>query len=385
MRSASPVLSRLRAPLAALLLLGNAAGGARTVLAAGNTVIVAATDAPTDCGRHRSAVTDLAAALTAAHSGKILLCPGTYALPGGTVVSGAKGLTIGQAVKGVAPRVLIDPSATVGLEIRDSRGVTLDGLVLDATANEQTLVMVQLSHARGKVRRSTLIGSATTATSILADAIGGTTPLTLAVSASELRGYQSFGVTVAGPMKLEVSDSLFDGSDGGRIATSLSVGVTFDGTTDDPITPTGFVRTSTFLGDDIGIRVLDGSRVTIGANRFSGNHEAVEIWGGIAHALSRNNRIVRNAIDHCDTCVFIDDEAADPARFQLLNTVIADNVFRADSPDDTAVDFRPLAPAVESVTGTVSGNTFIGFLNASHVLFDNNDYAGVKLGKNTIR
>jgi hypothetical protein len=72
MRRASSV-ARLYAPLAVLLLSSIAAGGARTVHAAGTTVIVANTDAPTDCGPHHDAVTDLTAALGATRKGKVLL------------------------------------------------------------------------------------------------------------------------------------------------------------------------------------------------------------------------------------------------------------------------------------------------------------------------
>ena len=124
--------------------------------------------------------------------------------------------------------------------------------------------------------------------------------------------------------------------------------------------------------------------MTISGNTMAGNHEAVAIEGGINHPLSRNNHVVGNTISACDTCIFIDDEAADPTAFQLLSTVIAHNVFQAHEPTDVAVDFRPLAPAVDSVTGTVSGNTFMGFLDDGHVVFNNNDFAGVKIGRNTI-
>jgi hypothetical protein len=58
--------------------------------AASSTVVVASTLAPTDCGNvHAAQSTDLAATLRAAVEGKVLLCPGTYNLPGGVVVTGS--------------------------------------------------------------------------------------------------------------------------------------------------------------------------------------------------------------------------------------------------------------------------------------------------------
>jgi hypothetical protein len=82
-------------------------------------------------------------------------------------------------------------------------------------------------------------------------------------------------------------------------------------------------------------------------------------------------------------CVFINDEAADPANFQLLDTLVANNAFQFNTPltMQIAVDFRPLAPALTSVTGTVAGNTF-NAIPPGHAIFNNHDWAGIKVGKN---
>jgi hypothetical protein len=39
---------------------------------------------------------------------------------------------------------------------------------------------------------------------------------------------------------------------------------------------------------------------------------------------------------------------------------------------------------VDAVTGTVTGNTFVGFLDEDHVVFNNNDFAGMRIGENRI-
>jgi hypothetical protein len=349
--------------------------------AAGSTVVVANTLTPADCGDiHVAQSTDLAATLSAATQGKVLLCPGTYNLPGGVVIGGANGLTVGQAVEGIQPTIMVDPSTTVGLEIRNSPNVRLDGLVFDARTNNQVLVVLQFAESAGEVRDTTLIGSTTTATGILAENIGGATRLKLAIKGSQIRGYQSFGVYTAGPVKLSVTSSLFDGADG-RVDSRMAAGIVFDGNTDDVITPTGTVSKSTIRNHVIGVRVIDGSEVTISKNLLTENHEAVVIEGGRAHALSRDNRVVGNTMATCDTCIFIDDAAADPANFQLLNTRIANNVIQATTATDLAVDFRAFEPALTSVTGTVTGNTFNAF-DANHAIFNNNGYAGIKVGKN---
>ena len=63
----------------------------------------------------------------------------------------------------------------------------------------------------------------------------------------------------------------------------------------------------------------------------------------------------------------------------------ADTVMRLTTPlmEQIGVDFLPFAPALTSVTGTVTGNTFIGF-NAGHAIFNNHDWAGIAVRDNTI-
>lgn len=178
----------------------------------------------------------------------------------------------------------------------------------------------------------------------------------------------------------------FDSTDGGRIRTFVAVGVEFDGTTDDAVTPTGMVTRSTFTSAETGVRILDGSLVTVSKNEFADVDIAVWVEGGINHALSRNNRVIANTMTDCFTCIFINDEADDPASFQLLDTLVASNVFRLTAPltMQIAVDFRPLAPALTSVTGTVTGNTFIGF-DLDNAIFNNHDWAGIDVRRNTIQ
>lgn len=353
--------------------------------AAGATVVVAATPNPVNCGRYKVAQsTDLGAALAAAKKGRLLICPGTYNLPGGIEVSGASGLTIAQAVKGVRPKIVIDPSATVGLQFTDSSNVTLDGLSFDATASATPdLVMVYFSQSSGRVRNTVLVGSETTATAILVSTIGKKSAPRFTVSGVQARGYGNFGLNVTGPIQLSLTASSFDGTDGGRVPADLSISVVLDGSGDDALQPTGAITRSTFANDAEGIRVWDGSRVTISGSTFTGNDLSVEIQGGLNHALSQNNRIIGNRFNLCNTCIFLDDTATAQEGFKLLNTLVSRNVFRAGDDNDTAVDFRPLEPGL--MTGKVSGNTFIGYLNASHQIFNNNDLAVIKIGRNTAR
>lgn len=368
------------APLTLMLALG----GAQPVQAAAPTVVVAPIPNPTDCGKFKVQSTDLAATLAAARKGTILVCPGEYALPGDTVIDGANGLTITQAIKGQQPVIGLASASEVGLEIVDSSNVVLSGLRFDATLNHSPdLVMLYFNGSSGKVQNATLRGSDTTATGILVSNLGAARALAFSVSGSQVLGYQSFGLDAAGPVRVSVTSSQFDSTDAGRINTTIATGVKLDGSAEDAITPTGSISKSSFGSQAAGVWVVDGGSVTVSANTFTLSQ--IGVWFeqlGQNHPNLRNNRVIGNKLIDCSTCVLIEDEANDPLTFKLLNTQVTGNTFENPNvPIMAAIDFLPFGPAQKTVTGTVSGNVF-NALTPGQAIFNNHDWAGIRIGKN---
>lgn len=371
------------APLLVMLALG----GAQPALAASSTVVVATTPNPTDCGKYHKAVTDLTSVLNTVKKGKVLVCPGDYQLSGDVVITGAKGLTIMQAVKGVSnrPHIVANPDNN-GLLIQNSAAVTLDGLNIDASGSMQNFyTAITFDHSSGNVRSTTLTQSAFSLNGIVVDNRSGNKVVKLAVTNTIVSGYRGAGVAAMGPVRLTITSSQIDGTRDGIFARVLQIGVSYDGETGDQVTPTGTLSKSTIRGNNLGVLIAGTSRVTISNNTLDRNNNGVRIEAG--PELSRTLKAIKvlgNSITEIPdggTGLMVDHNG--PTQFGMLNMLVSNNQFSAADPHGIGIMFRSPVPAARTMTGTVIGNTVNGFLRVNSIVNENN-FAGIVLKKNTI-
>lgn len=358
--------------LAASLLLAPALSAAQPAEAAASTVIVAPTLHPANCGRfHVAQSTDLLATLNSVKGGKVLLCPGDYTINDDVTVAAARKVTIGRAVKGVAPHIIIGDNKSIGLQIADSPDVVLDGLVFDARANPRPLIIVQFVSSGGMLRNTTLIGSPTTVDAIQVDNQARTAPARFTMKGGAARGYTGFGLEVIGATLVSVTAAVFDASDGGRVDGSGATGLLLDGQLS-PVTPTGHISRSTFLHNDIGVEAFETSRVLVSGNTVTDSRTGILVDSAAGQAVVTGNRVIGNTVSGihdggCGICVVL---SGGPNLIHLLNTSIIRNVVTSGAPGSAAVGIgvRANAPAQQSLTVTATGNRLVHFVPGDEII-----------------
>lgn len=333
-------------------------------------------------------VTDLTEVLNTTRTGRVMLYPGVYHLSGDVVIDGAQGLTICSAIKGAQPHIVVDPGAAIGLEIRNSRDVTLEGLLIDGSASRAGIATVQFTHSAGHVRETTLLGGLHSYRAITVDNIGGARLVTVHVRDCQLRGYVGAGIYASGPVRLNVTAALFDASDAGRVSARTALGVVFNGMTSDAVTAGGSVSHSTFRNHFQAIEAIETGGVIVSHNTLMDNVVGIAIeTAGVFHPMVSGNKVIDNIIrdiPNGGAGIFIFDNG-DPARSALLNTVISRNIITAAFPGATGFGIQASAnaPADTALTATISGNSLIHFAPRDAILNFNN-YAGLTLYNNTV-
>lgn len=362
--------------------------------AAGTSILVDDANPATDCGNYtnKTAVTDVAAAVTIANSGQtILICPGTQTMSAAARILGKK-LTIKQAV--VQPQgrpVIVVPDGAPGAFDVEGSTVTFDGLIIDASSSAgipADYVGIYMLNSSGSIKNSTILGPNTTGSSginIDGSALGF--PLSVSVSNSYILGYQFEGIYADGPVKLTVTGSHLDATDGARVGGGPT-GIVFSGNASSGVGPTGSVTKSKLLNNDTGVLILETSKVSVSTNTMINNGIGVQIFvsPGIAKHSADFNTITGNTILGIPSSgygVYAGDFSS--ATYTISKLTVSKNLFVAARYNTPSVAIHLATDVMNdsAVTGSVSGNTFVGSLQFIDGV--NGPFPGVKLNAGDIQ
>lgn len=350
--------------------------------AAGATIVVDDSAAATDCGKYTGQIADTLlqdAVNTAVTNSTIVICPGSYSLPGPLAVSGVK-LTIKRALIGAHTRPVIDIADTqmVGLNAANSN-LTIEGLIFDGRGNPNTYTGINLIHSSASIKNSTFLGpTQIDSTGISSDDFGQPDAQKLSLVNSNILGYGRYGVFVQGVVKVSVTDSFFDGTDGGRV-TSVSSGqsgIFFNGGPTLGETPSGTVSKSRFANSADGVYIAEVGRVSVSDSLFVNNVIGVHITAGDLVNNADGNKITGNTmmgVLSSGSGILVEDLNAPTTT--IRGTSITNNVISA-----VQYELGGLSPSgiavisnanTGSVTATLSGNTVIGFPLGNGVVISN--------------
>lgn len=373
---------RLTAAAAGIAAVFSSAAGAAQ--AATPPVIVALTAQPTNCGPYNAvtnAQTDLAATVSGATGGQILVCPGVYNLSGPVTINGATGLSVRRALLGPGNRPVLQIAAaqTYGIQVNNSTGVFIDGLILDGTANDggqAGFIGFDYENSSGGVRNNTVVGTGGAGgigVKVDATLSASTKPLPVLVTASYIVGAGAAGIQATGPAKLTIAADVIDGTDGGRVTLDAgSAGVKLDGS-GSAATPTGTVLKSTISNVETGVLLNQVSSVTVGSNTISAvSANGVAITTDGSHRADKN-KITGNTISGIGAhgLTITDTDSAEPGS---LGTLISKNVFQT-------AQYQYNGSTYEGVVFDITFNTHLP-LNTAKV--DHNFFMGFPVTPNTL-
>jgi hypothetical protein len=357
-------------------------------MAAAPTILVDAENPATNCGSYtgKASVADPVAAINGAVTGStIVICPGTYTLAGEITITDKK-LTIKRALSGEQSRPILDIDDTVdqGMDVANST-VTIDGLVIDGRGNPIDYTGINLNGSPTTIRNTTILGpDEDVSKGIASDASGSPKLMSLSISSSTIAGYRDTGVLVMGAVKLNLSSSHLDASDGRRVDSAEAVGVWFEGRATDSLSPTGIVTKSRILNNQVGIIIEESSKVSVTNNVLVDSLIGAIIVSELRSA--DNNKITGNTILGIPSGgegVLITNPNA--ANFTIKKFAVSKNVFVAEEYNSGAVGvlISSDVPATEAITGSITSNTFVGITT----FFDpfNGPYAGVTVKGNDVQ
>lgn len=342
--------------------------GAPAALAGGATVVVdTAGPTATSCGTYtgKPAVTDLAAALTAATGGTVVICPGSYSIAGVTI-NGAHSLTIKQAVPGAenAPHITIS-SGVAGLWIKSSTNVIVDGLLIDSTGIASgSYVSVYYYNSSGIVRNCVLLGAAAHSVSF---ATADVTPVKGTITNNTILGYAQ-GISAFGPAKLTISGNFLDGTDGGRLSMTGQTGIFFSGASS-VMDLSGSISKNTLINNFEAMTIEESGKVTMTGNLISSSSIGIMVRTYGSRHNADGNKIIGNtflAIPASGAGIFLDDEDTSAPLATIHGMSISKNTFHNTqfklSGDTTAGIYLTQANTTPGlISATVSGNSFTGF------------------------
>lgn len=349
-----------------------------------------------NCGKYdgKTAQTDPVAAISTAASGStIIICPGTYALVGDIPISGVTKLTVKRALTdpGNTPTLVADPVADDVFSLTNATGVTLDGLVIDGRAAllngyagirlEDSGITLKNSVLRGSIRPSS--------SGLVVNNGGGAKAIAVTVSNTVFAGYISYGVDLYGPAALALTTSTFDATDGGQIASAGGIAVRFYGVSSDAIGPSGSVSTSRMLNSEVGVEIYEAAGVTVSDNVFVNTASAVYIEEAGASRNADNIKVTGNTIRGVPanaqgiSVLDVDAATATVKNLTITGNVITAQQYGAGTPAPAGISIFANVAAATTVTGTLSGNTLLGF-QPGQAIVNNNGYAGVTISTDNI-
>ena len=367
------------AAMAALLWVGSP----EPALAAVGPVILAPTPSPSDCGSYHTAETDPVAALDAAKTGKVLVCPGTYNLSGEITITGANNLTIARAVTTGAtfPTFDMATGVTTGMDIAQSSNVIIDGLIFDGSANTQGgYINLEYEQSSGAVRNSSLIQPNTAQTvGLYAFEDASNKPLSMVITNTSVMGAGFAGVLASGPLKLTMTGVVVNAPDGGRITTpgrGLALGAA--STT---LIPSGRVDRCVFLAGSVpAVQLADVTGFTLSHSLLSSQTNS-DLTVSAGEHNAAGIKIVGNTftLGMSNPAIRVTDSSA---TFKISGMSITGNLITAGQHGTAqpALAVTSSATQASSVMVSLSGNTLAGFLTAVTVT----GLADVTAGHNTI-
>jgi hypothetical protein len=380
------------APLFAALALGGP-----VTQAAATVIIVDDAFEADDCGSYNgkpSAIDPGTEMEESLDNTTIIICPGTYILDHPIYIPNRNKLTVKRATTGPGsqPILVIDSTAASGMHLENSSSITIDGVILDATLNTHaSYVGLNLINSSVTLKNSGIIGPTLPASStgIYASGLGQPTVRTIKISNSTLAGYASNGIYASGPVKLSVTSSHLDGTDGGRLASSQN-GIFFNGNTVGQAAPTGSVTKSRVMNSTNGIVIVECSKVSITSNMLIDNRYGIFLGANSSAHNADMTKISGNnilGIPSNGYGIWILNSIS--ATFSINKTAISGNVIAANDytsngsgPAGVYVDAN--VPATTMVTATISKNTFLGFPRTPSPLYvvNVNGNAGLKISGN---
>lgn len=384
-------IGMIAAPLAAALALA-----VPQVTRAATTIVVDDKTTADNCGSYDgdTAQTSIALAINTAPNGStIVVCPGTYNISGEISPSGITKMTIKRALTdlGDTPVLVADPNAAAAFNFNGSTGVTVDGLLIDGSQNTSTFYDgIFVSQSGLTLKNTGIVGpAALDSRGVDINNTGLTKALAVSITDCYIVGFYDAGVYARGAVKLTVTSSTIDGSDGGRVG-GPSVGVFYDGMTSDKVVPTGKVTTSTISAQLAGVYIAEASKVTVSSNKLIVTSYGVYVYATGAHHPADNNVITANTILNVPTSgagVYVSARNAATASIKKLsitsNTIIAAGFLDPGGfGPASGVHIEADASATKTVTPTVSKNTFTGFTADDYVV-NVSSFAGLTLSANT--
>lgn len=374
------------AGLAVVMALAAGAGSLPAAQAAAAPVVVAPTLSPSDCGKYTTATTiDLAAAVTSATGGTILVCPGTYTVNEMILQPNTTKLTIRRAntAPGFQPIIQVT-SGSAGILAQNATGLTLDGVVLDMTGDAAAPSYgLYLNNSSATLKNVTIASGTGMDSGVYIDNTVSPTTKTVTMTGGAVLGCVAICVHAIGHTKLIVSGALINSTDNGRFASPV-LGIEFDNLSGLASGPTGSVTGSRLVNVSTGVALVQSSGVTIGKNTITYTFIGVGIMvqgGGSAS----NTKITGNNLSGPSTSLAgIEVSDVSPsATSASLKTTISGNIIEVPyvSYSSYGVVINSALPAATFVTATVTGNTFTG-IPVSQTVYNANGYATVTASKN---
>jgi hypothetical protein len=245
--------------------------------------------------------------------------------------------------------------------------VTIDGLVIDGRGCAAGYVAMRLTQSPASIKNTVILGPEG-GIGIFADANGAAKTMTLSISASNVLGY-NFGVFADGPIKLSVTGSIFDGTDGGRVAPfSNQTAIRYAPQT------SGTVSKSRIVNSLTGIHIGGARKVSVSGNTFFNNLRSVLVdVGSTSLDNADNNKITGNTIMGVpQDGVGIQIENNNAPDFTIENTIISKNLISAATFNGgflppAAIQVHANAPDTTRVMAVISGNTLFGFAADSRI------------------
>lgn len=337
------------------------------------------------CGVYngKPAVNDVVAAVGSAASGQtVVICPGTYNLSGFLTIANKDRVTIKAAVNDLSSRpiLVVDPSELVGLNVYNSLNDVIDGLVIDGRGDSQNGYSGIFAQGSSVAIKNTGVIGPNIANSNGIYLIGfDDEPVrSMPITNTFVAGYQYCGVCVNEKIKLTVTSSQLDASDGGRVSTTNSEGVYISSAIGGQAA--GSITKSRFLNNKIGIHIYGTSKLGVTGNVLVNNTFGVQISAQSGGTGADGNKVTGNTILEVPPSgygVYVQD--TDAANVSISKTAISSNIIAAGKYTPTGV--APIGVYVEAnqlaittVTATVSSNTFFGF-PANYQVINFNGYA----------
>jgi hypothetical protein len=376
-------LSAVAAPLVAAL----AIGGPITQAAAPKIIIDDGTTAD-GCGdtyNGQTAQTNIVTAVAnAANNTTIIVCPGNYTLSEDLLIYNQQKITIKAALTdpGKRPVLLIANGEVRILNIAYSQNTTIDGLVLDGRGSTETsFIGIDIAGCNATIKNTTVIGPDDGGTvGIRVTATSGPTVYSVSVDKSYATGYTNAGISTFGAVKLKVTSSYFDGTDGGRITGSNTMVAVKLQSFSDTIVATGSITNSRMMNNGTGVLIQGANKVAVANNMMANNSYGVRVWATASLPDISGTKITGNTILGTTQGITIQND--DAANRSITKTTISKN--EIVSAQYGVASYKGIyvtanTTAGPNVTGTISQNTLMGF--TAFIVFEN---ATLTTSKNTV-